>query len=279
MAINQERLKKVLGLEPYQTNNRYVCFLPFRGEFGWYLMTFVKRVQGYNHTNKIVCIKSGHEALFPTASNFFYDWKDCLDNEKAGIFTNQDEELIKNKIINFMGTDDIHFVSSSETSWEEKDSLSNNTFIPKPCHNYIDNFVVDICLCPRKREVDAHRNWTKEKWQTVVNILNANNITTAICGTKDTSFNLENVKYKSYDYIDVDTDIKLMLNSKLVIVQESGLQYLSFLCERPTFCIDHYHKDYGADLHRNKNVAFKALTNVWENPNQLVVEIKHFLEK
>ena len=44
-------------LEKYQPKTKWVCFLPWASEFGWYVMNHVKRVHGYNHPNKIACIK------------------------------------------------------------------------------------------------------------------------------------------------------------------------------------------------------------------------------
>lgn len=272
---SKDRLNKVLGYGKHQTSNKYVCFLPFHGEFGWYIRTFVKRVQGYNHSNKIVCTKKGHECLFPSSSKFYYDWKDITDDIKAGIINNKEEENIKDKIREFFATDDICFLSASETSWEEKTSLADNIFIPKSVHNL--GLKVDIVIAPRNRVVDAHRNWTKENWQLVVNGLVEKNITVGVCGTAATSFELDNISCKSYDHIDVDSDVEMMNNAKLVITQESGLQYLSFLCQRPTFCIDHYLKDFGSDLHRNLEVPFKEANHVWHNPHLLINEIISFL--
>ncbi len=278
MIFDQDKINKVLGIGEYQPTNKFVCFLPFLGEFGWYIMTHVKRVQGYNHSNKIVCVKSGHECLFPKAKQFYHDWKDIEDNQKAGIYEIHDHETeLKNKICDHFNTDDIHFISTSEVSWDEKLSLANNVFIPKSLHNI--GLKTDIVITPRNRKIDPHRNWTAENWQHVINKLVDNNISIGLCGTKNTSFNLNNVLHKSYDYIDVDSDVELMNNTKLVISQESGLAYLSYLCKRPTFIIDHYHRDFGADLHRDESIAFKEVKHVWSNPDALVDEVMLFLNR
>ena len=80
-----QRYSKVLGLGEHQPKTEYVCFLPWWGEFGWYIMNHVKRVHGYNHSKKIVCIKFGHECLFPSAHDFYYDWPVVPDIKKAGV--------------------------------------------------------------------------------------------------------------------------------------------------------------------------------------------------
>jgi ADP-heptose:LPS heptosyltransferase len=127
--------------------------------------------------------------------------------------------------------------------------------------------------------VDAFRNWSYENWQKLVDELVANEISVSVCGTKETSWELQNITHNSYDYADVDTDIELMNSAKLVITQESGLQYLSFMCKRPTVCVGHYHKDHGADLYRDLEVPFKALNYVWEDPDKLIEEVLFFIKE
>lgn len=254
------------------------CYLPWRGEFGWMIMCFIKKFHADPAPNKIICCKPGHECLFPSASHFFYDWQDIPDSQKAGVAHVTDENVIKEKVISQFSSN-IEFVLLSEIGWHNKHDFANHTFIPKPIHNHNRNMKVDVILCPRKREIDVQRNWDYDKWQIVIDELIAQGISIGICGSRDTSFHLKNVGYKSYDYVDVDTDVELMNNAKLVIVQESGLQYLSFLCQRPTFCIDHYHKDFGADLHRNPDVPFQAMSIGWNNPMKLVSEIREFLKR
>lgn len=271
-----ERTKQVLGLGSYKPKEKYVCFLPFRGEFGWYIMNFVKRVQGFNHENKIVCIKPGHECLFPSAKSFFYDWQDYPDHIKAGIIPNDDEEKVKNKIRGQLGTDDVYFLSPSETSWEEKTSLANCVFEPKSVNTL--GLKVDVVICPRKRKIDPHRNWLQDNWQFVVNKLVKNNITVGVCGGIETTFILQNIKHKSYDYVDIDSDVELMNGADLVIAQESGLAYLSYLCKKPTMIIDNYMGYLGADLHRDDSIPFKEVKHVWFKPELLVDEIMFFLK-
>lgn len=274
MTYSPDRQNMILGRQNYATSTKYACFLPFRGEFGWYIQTFVKRVQGYNHPNKIVCTKLGHECLFPTAQNFYYDWQDVKDGTKAGITTNEDEDILKRKIIEIYGTDDITFLSPKQTSWEEKASLASCVFIPQSLHNL--GLKTDIVIAPRNRTMDPHRNWKQENWQLVVDELVGRNYTVGVCGARETSFPLEKISHCSYHHIDVDSDVEMMNNAKLIICQESGLLYLSFLCCRPTFVIDHYLHD--SDQHRNLSIPFKTIPYTWGNPMTLVEETLRFLE-
>lgn len=252
------------------------CYLPWRGEFGWMIMCFVKKFHADLSPDKIICCKPGHECLFPTATKFFYDWLDILDSQKAGVAEVTDEDEISERVKNSFPNEEIEFVHLSEVGWHNKHDFAQYVFIPKS--KYKLELKTDVIITPRKREIDSFRNWTQEKWQLVVDELNESGVTVGVCGNKETSFDISNVKHKSYEHIDVDSDVEMMNNAKLIITQESGMQYLSFLCQRPTFCIDHYHKDFGADLHRNLNIPFKEYKIGWEYPELLVDEILEFLK-
>lgn len=253
----------------------YVCFLPFRGELGWYLMSYVRMIHGYDHPNKIVCIKRGHECLFPTAQNFFYDWSDIPDDHKAGVIPMDDEEEIKDRIMLQFPHDQISFVSHTTIDWGNRHSFTEHSFIPESKSKF--GFKVDVVITPRQRKIDVLRNWHCSYWQILVNALVAKGLVVGLCGTKETSCELENVQYKSYEYIDIDSDVELMNSAKLVVTQESGLQYLSFLCKRPTFCVGHYMGDMGSDLYRDFSVPFKELKHVVDYPELLVDEVLNFL--
>jgi len=255
----------------------YVCHLPFRGEFGYYLLAFVKRFQGDQSPNKIICVKRGHECLFPTAQEFYYDWQDIPDDKKAGVISTDDEEEIKAKVQQKYPNDNITFISPTEIGWHNFHSYAEHSFLPQNKTN--NNLKIDIVIAPRKRNVDSFRNWTRENWQYVINKIVESGFTVGVCGSKDSCFDLENISHKSYDYIDVDSDVEMMLNSQLVVCQESGLQYLSFLCKRPTICIDYYGSvDRQQSLHRDPSAPHKATPYVWSNPQLLVDEILHFLK-
>lgn len=272
-SFDQDRRDKVLGRGQYKIDKEIVCFLPFRGEFGWYLMNFVKRVHGFNHSNKWVFCKPGHEVLFPSATKFFYDWSDVPDDKKAGVVATKDEDWLKFKILTDLNlsTDQIHFCSPLETSWEEKLSLAE--FAPELNNRFDNNLQVDIVLTPRHRKIDPLRNWKPEIWQALVYRLKDLGYSVGICGAKDSTFPLLEADYYSYDYVNVDSDVELMKKSKLVVTCESGLLYLSFLCKSPTICLGLWHGDLGSILHRPKNVFFKECRDGWENPEVLVQEI------
>jgi hypothetical protein len=249
------------------------CYLPWRGEFGWMIMCFVKKFHADPDSDKLICCKPGHECLFPTATHFFYDWQDLPDNKKAGANTEvKDEGSIKRQIISqYPGQQ--HFASLKEIGWHNKHSFAKHTFIPKSKHNL--GLKADVVLAPRKREIDVFRNWSKENWQIVATGLANNGASVGVIGTKETSFELDNVAVRSYDHIDVDSDVELINNAKLVITQESGMQYLAFMCQKPVFHIDRFEVSHE---HRSPNIPFRDLQNTWGNPDLLVKETLNFLK-
>lgn len=276
-VFDLKRRARILGQDEFKVNKEIVCFLPFRGEFGWYLMNFVKRVHGFQHSNKWVCCKPGHEILFPSATNFFYDWNDISDDKKAGIVSTKDEDWLKFKILTKfnLSTDQIHFCLPNETSWEEKLSLAE--FSPEINNKFNYNLKVDIVLTPRFRKVDVLRNWSPEIWQALVYRLKDLGYSVGICGAKDSTYSLLGADYYSYNYVNIDSDVELMKNAKLVVTCESGLLYLSFLCKSPTICVGLWHGDLGSILHRPQNVFFKECREGWENPEILVQEIIKYM--
>lgn len=257
-----ERYAKVLGLGRYQPKTEWICFLPWASEFGWYIMNHVKRFHGYNHQKKIACIKKGHECLFPTATEFWYDWVDDVkDIHKGGIVKYKHNDKVKKLIVDTYGKD-VTFIDPAETGWAEKTSLGHHTFVPKPRFNH--NFDIDIVITPRLRQLDANRNYVKQ-WQDLTNRLVKAGFKIAICGTKQLSAKINGAKYFSWNYVDVDTDVEMMLKSKLVISQESGLAYLAMMCKKPLIIIDDCMRNV-ADKHRDPRIYFSNVKYAWNQP-------------
>ena len=131
------------------------CYLPWRGELGWMIAAFVKKFHADQSANKIVCCKTGHECLFPSAAHFFYDWQDIPDNHKAGVATVDDEKIIEEKIKNHFPNQEIKFVYLSEIGWHNKHDYHQYTFIPQSKNNL--GLKADVVITPRNRQIDAYK--------------------------------------------------------------------------------------------------------------------------
>lgn len=245
------RYKHILGLdEPARTT----VFLPWIGEFGWYLMNHVKRIHAYNATKKVAYIKPGHECLFPTVQEFVYDWDDVDDDQKAGVVPNADRPQLVYQALAKYG-DDAKIVYHEETSWDEKASLAKHTFVPYNKHNH--GLKVDVVVSARKRNVDPLRNL--DCWQKIVDQLLERGLTVGIVGNKVATAELKGITHYSSDYIDVDTDVELIKSAKICIAQESGMAYLMMMCRKPLFMIDHDPVVPLRDIHRDPTVFFEVV--------------------
>ena len=270
--MEDTRTRQLLGLGDYKPQNKYVCFLPFRGEFGWYIMTYVKRFHAFNHENKIACIKRGHECLFPSASHFYYNWTDLRDNQKAGIIQMQDEEALKSAVKKRFGTDDIFFSSPTDAGWDEKISLSGHTFEPKHKNNF--GLQTDVVITPRFRLIDANRNFPKEYWQYIIDGLVAKGVKVGVTGCREATFSLKRATHYAYQYTDVDSDVEMMNKAKMIITQESGLFYLAMLCKRPIIMIGWYGHAEGSNYHRDLTIPF---LNTSCDKDEVIKETLNFL--
>jgi ADP-heptose:LPS heptosyltransferase len=248
-----------------------VCFLPWVGEFGWYIMNHVKRVHGYKSPYKIACIKKGHECLFPTVNEFFYNWADIPPSKKAGVSKNPRKAALKTKLREKYNN--VIFADPQDTSWAEKKSLAKFKFIPKPSGRH--DFKVDVAIAPRRRKVDPLRNY--KHWQRLVDRLTKRGYSVAACGTKTESFELEGLSARSWDYTDVDTDVEIFNSAKIVISQDSGLAYLAMLCGRPIIILGPCQKDV-IELHRNEE-AFIRYIRTQEGPHRAFDKIMELINE
>lgn len=254
-----DRKARILGRGIYQPRAEYVCFLPWYGEFGWYIMNHVKRVHGYNHSKKIVCLKRGHECLFPSAYGFYYCGNPYPDGKRAGVgrVHKVEEDKIRRDIKEIYG-ESVRFIRPQDTSWQEKKSLAKIHFVPQSRNNF--GLDVDVVITPRKRQIDRLRNF--RHWQKLINMLTNNGLTVGACGSKESSqLGLERLKHKSWDYVDIDSDIEMITKSKVVVSQESGLAYLTMLCEKPLMILDNPHREI-ALLHNRPEVPYRVLIDL-----------------
>jgi hypothetical protein len=112
----------------------------------------------------------------------------------------------------------------------------------------------------------------------MVNGFVAHGWTVGVCGKRATTAPLQGIKYKSWDYIDVDSDVEMIQKCKVVVTQESGLAYLAMMCQKRMFVIDRCHKQI-ADAHRPKGVFFKEFLPAWGDPKRILPLMKDFMHK
>ena len=92
-----------------------VVILPHYGEYGHFLMTHVRVVHQVKARVKVVCCRPGEELLFPSASDFYYEWNSIfVDKERRGLRNewpvrqmrecSEEERMLSNKLEQKWGT-------------------------------------------------------------------------------------------------------------------------------------------------------------------------------
>lgn len=212
-----------------------IFFLPFIGEFGAYLTTYVHDIYRIQAEEKVVAIRPKHKILFPTATEFFYDWDIFVDD-------------IRRDGVNRTGGPIRVMTALMHTIIEEYPQYKDYTFIspfgrydsryPMPYSGFELERLTDIdiwphiCICTRNRQKSMRKNMSKEYWESLISQLPKYKI--ANVGDRDTSINDLKVTYNSWDYhygfYDINASINIMQNSKLVVTTNTGGLHLANLC-------------------------------------------------
>lgn len=215
-----------------------IFVLPFLGEFGCYLTTYVHDFHRLDVKEKVIAIRPRHKILFPTATDFFYDWDiEILDEHKDGVNrTNGPKRIIlklmKRVIEEYPQYADFTFISPF--GHYNSANLPYKGFnLPKlndiPLHP-------DITICARNRVKRLSKNIDNNYWINLIEHLNDNFYTVASAGEKHTSVQDLPVIGNSWDYhygiFDINCSINLMQNSKVVVTTNTGGMHLANMCNK-----------------------------------------------
>jgi hypothetical protein len=255
--------------------NKKIFFLPFQGEFGWYISQFVRRVYCEKALHKVLATEKGHECLFPNVDEFFYDYKnsdDIKDAEKRSLsksnkfiqnVNNIKEDILKKypRFKDYTFLDPFIYLNS--------DILSCNVPI-KPVNKY--NIKTDIVITPRFRLRSRRRNY--KGWSLTIEGLKKKGYSIGSLGKKELSLDYKGlVDIQSWDYGEVDACVELIQNSKLVISTCCGLYQLAILLQKPILLIMNGKLIGPEEFQRNKDVYFKKVSI---NPNDIIKEVINY---
>ncbi len=211
-------------------------FLPFIGEFGCYLTTYVHDIYRIEAKEKVVAIRPLHKVLFPTATELFYDWDLFVDDIRRD-GTNRTRgpkrfmRNMMNRIIKEYPKYKDYTFTSPFFSYNSR-CLPYSGFDLERLTAIEDK--VDFCICTRNRLKKAEKkNLSREYWEELLSHFPKYKV--ANVGEKDTSLqDLKGVTYNSWDYhyslFDVNCSINLIQNSKVVITTNTGGLHLANLC-------------------------------------------------
>ena len=264
-------------------SNSYVI-LPWRSEFGTMMMHYVRFVHGFRHVanNLVVCCRKGDEALFPTATSFFYDWEQVPDAQK-------NTALLKS-------SSNANYLDQLQERLQEK--FNGYTIVAPPLKTRIDRewdftpapkikrgLHADIVIAPRYRKHGEHRNF--QHWATVAEALLGQGYDVAAIGMKETSVDIPGLTEYSWDYDSLDASLELIQNCRLVVTTESGMGHLAVLAGAPLKIIyDRKGREAGHPTWRwnlphmqaySKNHCEPILLG-WNDPAKVVNDINAYLK-
>ena len=266
-------------------------YLPWRNEFGTLISDFCRWINGQKSDHKIVCCKKGHEALFPSAKDFYYDWEDISDDWKRGMktFRSKHQRQFLDQLTVKLKQEYPEANIIEHPVHRRTPIRKHCNFIPKPTKLF--GISCDIVIAPRFRKYAAHRNY--DHWPAVAEGLIKAGYKLGAIGAKDLSLDIDGIDVKSWDHNDtkfgVNADIELIRSSKLVIATDSGLAHLSILCQAPTKIIygeegilpGNNRRRIGWMMHIHRGFAENHCEPIimgWDDPQKVVDETISFLD-
>jgi len=272
---------------PFQTNESLVI-LPFYGEFGHFVNSFLRQVHYLVAPSKVVCCRNGEEVYFPSATGFFYDWTDQFQpNQKVGfrdcwppaaVFSPTHEELgLLARLRHLFPDYRLTFVAQPLRNQQVKT-------MPVPITYTSAAFPeVDVAVCCRHREWDAHRNF--DRWQFVLEPLAIQGFRIGVVGEAETSVDFDFVTFRSWAhdcpahgvvhalsiprlYIGTDTGpshLAALISRALLLFRNEACSYLNYLTETVTV------------IASGRGVPVRYLQEGWTQPERVRAAALQFL--
>lgn len=215
-----------------------LIFLPWRGEFGQMVMTYVRWVHSLRHTDseRLVCCQRDHRCLFPSATRFEHDWDMPPDEQRCTDFVMGHENrtyldtLAAQFAVQYPGSHVLYPLNGSKPQRFKAphEHITLTPYGPEP------SVYPDVLVAPRFRRYGMHRNYPH--WLTICSFLRHRGIRYGLIGVRETSIDdpyLDEV-YKSWSYEhNLDTTIRWMQRCRLVLCTDSGLAHVAVLAQAP----------------------------------------------
>jgi len=239
MVILEKSIQKILLMiqKIIHNNQKNGTLLvgPWIGEFGWELFTWQGYIRSIAHEyeNIIIASRAGNELLY---EDFMSEYVSIVVPENAlsdswfcrGLPADFGDKLISN--INFdvrIPAQSIGFLYYPNGNPALSTEFLNQKFIKYKSDTLDKDF--DILIHPRNKNLGNNRNWSKENWQKLVNLL-VKTYTIGIIGNHE-AFQLDNAE--DCRKISIRDTVSLMNRTKLVVGQSSGPLHLASLSGTP----------------------------------------------
>lgn len=218
-------------------NNKILLAGPWVGELGWELFCWQAHIRwlSKNFDKTIVITRKGNDFLYKDFANeiYFVD----APSSKINMWIGQPNQkqlisVMSNlKYTQHLRPFNIGFGIVGNNNFTGSDIFFNQQKFVKYKSNTLDK-TYDIILHPRNKIVGNNRNWTKENFQKLVDLLKNSGYIIGVIGT-DEAYKLDGVD--DYRNRPMEDTVALMTRSKLVIGQSSGPLHLASLSGVPHF--------------------------------------------
>ena len=218
--------------------------LPHYGEFGWFIIRYIRLVNYINSPKKIICCNKKEEVFFPTANKFYYDWKNPLNDQgKKGYrdYANKEKDKLIDKLLSEYPD---YTILDPGTSVHPKvfnidKNVKTKTGHLKSLYHIYNNTTfnlnykkiglkTDIVISARNRDRNKKREIPLKTWESIEELLIKKKLSFSIVGKEKTTHKLKNAKYCSWDFEDYnDASVELIKSSKLFISMDSGPGHLA----------------------------------------------------
>ena len=257
-----------------------VIIPPFFGEFGVMVMEHLRYVHVLQADQKIVCCERGQECLFPSATEFFTDFTNPVEDANRvhhGPFRLRPEYLI--------AVDEIY---------KRVVALHPNVPIVKPeypsrqqaCRTIkfkpaaaVALPSVDIAICPRYRQFSTVKNWSH--WTETVQALHDYGFTIGIAGTEDTCFSLSADAYAwNHPAGATAGAVDLLAHCRLYLGTDTGVSHLAALMDTPQLVFGYWDENNPncTNMMQISNRKFcRVLLEAWDKPEQIITAALAYL--
>lgn len=208
--------------KPQTIFDKPVIILPFYGEFGFFVPWYVRWVNAIEAPQKIVCCERGEEIYLPSASDFYYDWENPVeDKRRKGYrdYENSDKLRLKKVFAEKYPNHTVVDLVAYPPYLLMKDDLIE--IKPKKTIG----LKCDVVLGARYRAKAQDKNWPY--WNELGEMLSADGVSYAVIGKKETTTAVRGACYYSWDYPSPDSVIELLQSSKVFAGTCTGTAWLA----------------------------------------------------
>jgi hypothetical protein len=257
-----------------QPTGEDTLFLPWLGEYGSFVLYWIRYVHFHGAARKTVCCARGDEVYFPSASGFVYDWTDPIpDARKVGTGCRGIAAEAQAELRRYLGAAYAGYRLESAGPMPLPASFAELTFPLTPALRR--GLAVDVVLGCRRREFAPQRNWPH--WTPLVERLKAEGLRVGVIGRQD---DLPCADIRSWDYGDASAVVELLQECALYIGTDTGTSHLAAFCSTPAIIF----RDPGPwpqvqHMAQSTRQYFQFLLRRWKHPDEVATAALAYLSR